>query len=350
MGDLDAALPHAVAMRDLADRRGTTRIYANQSLAPITILSCLKGDWKAGREHSDRALEASPLAPQLLSPRVLLEHETGEYTQGEAYLDRLLEAMGLAGPGQMLAAGRGSMALPAVARITGVPGRLEVAEAAADAILSDQFVIPFHVMYANVGLALLAVLKGDQSAADKHHAYLLGQRGTMISTVISVDRLLGLLAQTMVNLDQAVAHFEDALAFCRRAGYRPELAWTCCDYADALHQRNRSEDRAKAVVLLGESLAISTELGMPPLMERVTERLERTQAQPPPAPSYPDGLTRREVEVLRLVATGKTDREIGEELIISFRTVGNHVRNILNKTNTTNRTEAATYAAHQGLT
>ena len=350
MGDLDAALPHAVAMRDLADRRGTTRIYANQSLAPITILSCLKGDWKAGREHSDRALEASPLAPQLLSPRVLLEHETGEYTQGEAYLDRLLEAMGLAGPGQLLAAGRGSMALPAVARITGVPGRLEVAEAAADAILSDQFVIPFHVMYANVGLALLAVLKGDQSAVEKHHAYLLGQRGTMISTVISVDRLLGLLAQTMVNLDQAVVHFEDALAFCRRAGYRPELAWTCCDYADALHQRNRSEDRAKAVVLLGESLAISTELGMPPLMERVTERLERTQAQPPPAPSYPAGLSQREVEVLRLVASGKTDREIAQELIISFRTVGNHVRNILNKTNTTNRTEAATYAAHQGLT
>jgi DNA-binding NarL/FixJ family response regulator len=34
----------------------------------------------------------------------------------------------------------------------------------------------------------------------------------------------------------------------------------------------------------------------------------------------------------------------------SFRTVGNHVRNILSKTNTINRTEAATYAAHQGLT
>jgi len=28
--------------------------------------------------------------------------------------------------------------------------------------------------------------------------------------------------------------FEDALTFCRRAGYRPELAWSCCDYADSL--------------------------------------------------------------------------------------------------------------------
>ena len=85
-------------------------------------------------------------------------------------------------------------------------------------------------------------------------------------------------------------------------------------------------------------------------MERVTDRLDRIQAQPTPAPSYPAGLSQREVEVLRLIASGKTDREIAEELFISFRTVGNHVRNILNKTNSTNRTEAATYAAHQGLT
>jgi len=51
------------------------------------------------------------------------------------------------------------------------------------------------------------------------------------------DRLLGLLSYTMGNLDQAVTHFEDALAFCRK-GFRPELAWTCCDYADTLLQRH----------------------------------------------------------------------------------------------------------------
>ena len=66
-------------------------------------------------------------------------------------------------------------------------------------------------------------------------------------------------------------------------------------------------------------------------------------------PEYLSGLSHREVEVLRLIAVGKTDREIAEELFISFRTVGNHVRNILNKTNTINRTEAATFAATQGL-
>ena len=74
-------------------------------------------------------------------------------------------------------------------------------------------------------------------------------------------------------------HFEDALAFCRKAGYRPELAWTCCDYADTLLQRASTssaptDDRQKATSLLDEALAISSELGMRPLMERVLSRRE----------------------------------------------------------------------------
>ncbi len=82
------------------------------------------------------------------------------------------------------------------------------------------------------------------------------------------------MSQTMGSLDQATSHFEDALAFCRKAGYRPELAWTCCDYADTLRERNGDGDRAKAIALLDESLAISSELGMRPLMERVLSRRE----------------------------------------------------------------------------
>ena len=84
-----------------------------------------------------------------------------------------------------------------------------------------------------------------------------------------MDRLLGLLAQMTGDPDQAVTHFEDGVVFCRKAGYRPELAWTCLDYSDALREQDGPGDKAKAVVLLDESLAISSELGMRPLMERV---------------------------------------------------------------------------------
>jgi len=68
------------------------------------------------------------------------------------------------------------------------------------------------------------------------------------------------------------------LLFCRKAGYRPELAWTCCDYADTLLQRKEPGDREKAMSLLDESLAISSELGMRPLMERVLSRREILKA------------------------------------------------------------------------
>ncbi len=179
----------------------------------------------------------------------------------------------------MIGSARVTKAIPAVARITRVPGDLEIAVAAAESVLSEeQSVNPNRVMYALAGLALLAVQKGDQSAAEDHHAYLLEQRGTMILTVSSVDRLLGLLSQTMGNLDQANAHFEDAQSFCRKAGCRPELAWTCCDYADTLLQRNEPGDPEKAVSLLDESLTISSELGMRPLMERVLSRRDILKA------------------------------------------------------------------------
>ena len=60
-------------------------------------------------------------------------------------------------------------------------------------------------------------------------------------------------------------------------------------------------------------------------------------------------LTKRELEVLRLLADGKTDREIAEHLFLSVRTVGNHVKHILSKTSSANRTEAAVQATRMGL-
>ncbi len=69
-----------------------------------------------------------------------------------------------------------------------------------------------------------------------------------------------------------------------------------------------------------------------------------------PVEARPAGLTRREIEVLSLVAAGLTDRQIAEQLHIALRTVNTHVTNILNKTGCDNRTAAAAFAVRHGLT
>ena len=91
--------------------------------------------------------------------------------------------------------------------------------------------------------------------------------------------------------------------------------------------------------LLEESVGICQELGMRPLMERVLSLRERAESQPAHAPAYPDGLTQREVEALRLVALGKSNREIVDDLIIAEGTVRRHINNIYEKIGVTNRAE-----------
>jgi DNA-binding NarL/FixJ family response regulator len=71
----------------------------------------------------------------------------------------------------------------------------------------------------------------------------------------------------------------------------------------------------------------------------------RRMAQEPAAP----GLTDREVDVLRLVATGRTARQIGDRLGVSHRTVETHVQNTLRKLQLHNRAQLVRYAIEQGL-
>jgi predicted ATPase/DNA-binding CsgD family transcriptional regulator len=68
------------------------------------------------------------------------------------------------------------------------------------------------------------------------------------------------------------------------------------------------------------------------------------------APAFPDDLSEREVEVLRLISDGKSNPEIASELFISVNTVYRHVSHIFVKTGSSNRVEAASYAREHGLT
>ena len=69
----------------------------------------------------------------------------------------------------------------------------------------------------------------------------------------------------------------------------------------------------------------------------------------PSSPDSPFDLSKRELDVLRLLADGRTDREIGEALSISKRTVSTHVSHLMAKLGVGSRTAAAAFALRRGL-
>jgi DNA-binding CsgD family transcriptional regulator len=78
-------------------------------------------------------------------------------------------------------------------------------------------------------------------------------------------------------------------------------------------------------------------------------RASVSMALPARRPKTGDLLTDREVEVIRLVAQGMTNREVGRALVISDKTVEHHVEHVLNKLGVTSRTAAVVYAVQHGL-
>lgn len=92
------------------------------------------------------------------------------------------------------------------------------------------------------------------------------------------------------------------------------------------------------------------EAAISPLLAARILREFANLAQSPPVPQVVDGLSPRESEVLGLVAKGLTNREIGDYLHIAENTVKNHLRNILDKLQLSNRAQAAAFAVRHGLT
>ncbi|WP_051865886.1 helix-turn-helix transcriptional regulator [Streptomyces griseus] len=125
--------------------------------------------------------------------------------------------------------------------------------------------------------------------------------------------------------------------------------------AEALLCTGGEDERARATELLRLAHAVADHLRARPLADAVTAlaqraRLSLTHAVAPSAgPVQALGLTSRERDVLRLVSTGRTNRQIAGELFISPKTASVHVSNILAKLDVSTRGEAAAVAHRLGL-
>jgi DNA-binding NarL/FixJ family response regulator len=99
-------------------------------------------------------------------------------------------------------------------------------------------------------------------------------------------------------------------------------------------------DEDSAMTELAQARRALDELGAVPDLGPVDRLLTR---------SRPGGLTEREVEVLRLVAAGKSNTEIAAQLVLSEKTVARHLSNIFRKLDVGSRTSAAAFAFENGL-
>jgi DNA-binding CsgD family transcriptional regulator len=207
--------------------------------------------------------------------------------------------------------------------------------------------------YADCVLGGLAVIRGDAASAAACYQALAAHPDTPQS---GIPMLLGLFARTAGRPDDAVACLRKAVERHERHDRVRGLFWARTHLAETLIQRAQPGDLAEARDLLDKVLAVAEETGSVLVERKAKALLGHFSSREEPGrkagagrPAWPDGLTNREVDVLRVVARGKTNQEIGFELFISPKTVDTHMRSILRKTASANRAEAAAYAARRGL-
>lgn len=160
--------------------------------------------------------------------------------------------------------------------------------------------------------------------------------GQFVALFGSADRYLARMAALDGDNAAAERHFAAALEMDRRMGSVVHISETLARTALFAAARGDTEEARR---LADEARALAVQIGQGRVVALVDSLLT----------VGPDGLTDREVEVLRLLAEGLSNRAIGERLFISTNTAANHVRNILIKTGAANRTQAAMYAADHEL-
>ena len=191
-------------------------------------------------------------------------------------------------------------------------------------------------------LGFLAVGLQDKERTAQIYPQLLQFHGR--NTGLLVDRVLGELAILLGDFPAARNHLQSAQATARREGLKSEVAWLLESQARLALAEDKRANGEEAHTLLAEAMRLFHEMGMAGEEARI-KAMPGSDAYPP----QPGGLSEREAEVLRLLATGMSNREIANKLALSEKTVANHITNIFMKLETSNRVEAAAFALRHGM-
>jgi DNA-binding CsgD family transcriptional regulator len=303
--------------------------YAGQCLVHRSEISQLRGDWGAALEEAIRACDRLAGRPAIGNAHYQLAEMhrlRGEFSEAEQAYRRVGEFGREPQPGLALlrlAEDRVSAAaaiarvldeasdrvsrcrvLPAYVEIMLTAGELSAAKIAADELftIAETLGAPFLRAVATHARGAVTLAAGDPPGAliELRRSVSLWRQMNAPYEAARVRVLVGQACRALGDADSAAIEFEAANQVFQQVGAAPDL------------------DRLRKLIS-------SAEL------------------------SYPHGLTAREVQVLSLVATGQTNRQISSTLMISEHTVARHLQNIFSKLGVSSRTAATTFALEQSL-
>lgn len=207
--------------------------------------------------------------------------------------------------------------------------------------IADDDLRPISLVY----LAEACVALEDQYRCEQLHRMLRPYRGlnATVPGTSMVGAMSGYLARLSVVLHRFVEAEEllhEAIALNTAMAARPALAPNLLDLSRLLQRSGKRSWLEESAVHLEFASQIARNLNLRPMIREI----EASQS-----PATESALTTRELDVLRLVALGSSNKHIAGHLHISYSTVATHLRNILRKTGASNRTEAVEWARRSRL-
>jgi DNA-binding CsgD family transcriptional regulator len=165
----------------------------------------------------------------------------------------------------------------------------------------------------------------------------------------SIQLALGRMAALMNRRPEATAAFTEARRAVSANGQAPLTPVIDFSEAEALVLWADATDYDHIVELIASARHRFLEFEMSPWLEDLERLASEAETTLGGRKTLPAGITDREADVLRLIARGMSDRQVGDELYVSPRTVNAHVRNMLSKTGAANRVELAMWARNAGI-